>query len=115
MKFVKLAPLAFAASLAASAVSAQVQCSGFRSVAGDFPATLTFSNQAESGEDSFIIYWMNFEGKPVQYAHIFQGESFSVNTYIYHPWIVTSPIPGGGEICVGSYMPDPSGREIVLW
>jgi hypothetical protein len=47
--------------------------------------------------------WIGFDGMPVEYANLNPGETFSVNTYVTHPWMITD---GPGN-CIEMFMPQP--------
>ena len=85
-----------------------------RSINGRLKTRIVFENRSRSEEDSYKIYWLDYKGKRKLYATIYKGEVHRQSTYVTHPWVITSPVPGGGEICVGIYMPDPGKRKVVL-
>lgn len=85
-----------------------------RSLNGDIATTIAFMNRADSEEDSYKIYWLDYQGNRKLYATIYKGQTHEQATFLSHPWVVTSPVPGGGEICLGIYMPDPGWREVIL-
>ena len=96
---------------------AQATCQGegtVRSIESNVPTTIEFWNHADNDEDYYRIYWLNFSGNRQLYAEIFTGRGHHQPTFLTHPWLVTAPVPGGGEICVGIYMPDVSKRTINL-
>lgn len=76
-------------------------CSGFgkvRSQNSNTPVTVTFVNK--SGEYRGVM-WIDFKGNPVSYANLNQGQSYTINTYVTHPWVFTD---GPGN-CVEMFMP----------
>lgn len=111
--------LAIATTIAmmAMAGAAEARCPGEgakRSKTGDRPTSITFRAVGENDETQFKIYWLDYQGRRKLYRHIFAGDVYRQPTYMTHPWLVTAPVPGGGEDCVGIYMPRSSGRTITL-
>ena len=85
-----------------------------RSLNSNTPAKMNFRVVGENDETQVKIYWLDQNGSPVLYKHAFAGETFRVNTYMTHPWLVTWPEPGGGEACGNIYMPRNGTRTITL-
>ena len=50
------------------------------------PQTATFTNYSGGYR---VVMWLDFQGNPVDYASLNDGESFSVNSYLTHPWMIT--------------------------
>lgn len=101
----------------AGAAEAQARCSGegsVRSLAGDTPTSIQFRAVGENDETQFKIYWLDYQGRRVFYKHLFAGDSYNQQTYMTHPWLVTAPVPGGGEDCIAIYKPRRGGGTIVL-
>ena len=71
---------------------------GLRSRNSDTPVTVTFVNR--SGEFRSVM-WLDFKGKRVQYADLNPGQSFTINTFVTHPWMFTD---GPGN-CVEMFLP----------
>ncbi|MEL7048400.1 MAG: lysozyme inhibitor LprI family protein [Pseudomonadota bacterium] len=69
-----------------------------KSKRSDTPVTVTFVNRTESYRS---VMWLNFEGRPIEYANLNAGQSFTVNTYLTHPWMFTD---GPGN-CIELYVP----------
>jgi hypothetical protein len=85
-----------------------------RSKSGDRSTRISFRAIGENDETQFKIYWLDYQGRRQFYKHIFAGDTHNQQTYMTHPWVVTAPIPGGGEDCVAIYMPTKGGRTIKL-
>jgi hypothetical protein len=88
---------------------AQSHCSGaVRSINPGAPASITFNyaNANASEEDSFKVYYADSNGGLVEMFTLFPGQSqtLSTNVFVNTAWVMTSPILGGGESCVGSYI-----------
>ena len=71
-------------------------------------------NRARSEEDVIKVYWLDYKGRRKSYGKIYKGDTKRITTYMTHPWVVVSKVPGGGEICQGVYMAD-SGKRIVTF
>ena len=74
------------------------QYAGVRSQNSDTPVNLTFVNQSDGYR---AVMWIGFDGMPKEYASLNQGESFSVQTFLTHPWMFTD---GPGN-CIEMFMP----------
>lgn len=106
-----------AALLAALPLGALASCPGegsSRSVHSAQPTTLLFTNEAESPEDVISVYWLDYDGHRQHYFDLFPGETRLQETYLTHPWLVTFPVPGGGEVCHGIFNPLPGPGQIVI-
>lgn len=100
-----------------SAAQAQSFCPGegsMRSLSGDTPTTIRFEVIGENDETQFKIYWLDYQGRRKFYKHLFAGQSYTQQTYMTHPWLVTAPVPGGGEDCVAIYEPRRGGGTVTL-
>jgi len=78
-----------------------------RSQNSNTPITLTFVNRSGSHR---AVTWINFEGTPVDYAALNDGESYTVNTYLTHPWMFTD---GPGN-CMEIYVPKAGDRRFEI-
>ena len=67
---------------------------GLRSEISDQSTAIRFVN--ESGADK-IVYWLNFDGLRVFYARLAPGEGYDQQTFVTHPWVVTSDSYGTCE------------------
>ena len=85
-----------------------------RSLEGNVDTHLNFRILGENDETQFKIYWLDYQGRRQFYKHVFAGDSYYQQTFMTHPWVVTAPIPGGGEDCIAIYMPNRGGRTITL-
>lgn len=82
----RMAPLA---KQAAGAKSSDFGCNlfpGLRSQNSDTPQTATFVNQSDGFR---AVMWLDFEGQPVSYAGLNQGESTTIDSFLTHPWMIT--------------------------
>ena len=85
-----------------------------RSKSGDVKTEIIFSAIGENDETQFKIYWLDYNGRRQFYKHIFAGDTYRQSTFMTHPWVVTAPIPGGGEDCVAVYLPWVGSQRVVL-
>ena len=60
--------------------------------------TIEFVNR---GPSEVRTYWLNYEGTRVAYRTLAAGESYTQQTYVTHPWVVTD---ASGQ-CLGIYLP----------
>jgi hypothetical protein len=68
---------------------------------------MTFINKTSEGR---AILWIDYNGQTQQYSYLNPGQSYSVNTFVTHPWMVTN---GPGD-CIDIYMPRRSPRTVRL-
>ena len=97
--------------------AAEARCPGersTRSVEGSVPTTITFRAVGENDETQFKIYWLDYKGRRKLYRHIFAGDTYRQQTFMTHPWLVTAPVPGGGEDCIRIFHPRRGGSTHVL-
>ncbi len=85
-----------------------------RSKRGDEKTNIQFNVIGENDETQFKIYWLDYKGHRQFYKHVFAGDTYNQQTFMTHPWVVTAPIPGGGEDCVAIYMSKKGGRTVSL-
>ncbi len=87
--------------LAASSAANSESCDLFgkiKSKTSKIPVTVTFINRTDALRN---VTWLDFKGKPVDYAQLQPGEKFTINTFITHPWMFTD---GPGN-CHEIFMP----------
>lgn len=85
-----------------------------RSKKGTVSTNIRFRVVGENDETQFKIYWLDYQGNRQFYKHVFAGQTYDQQTFLTHPWLVTAPEPGGGEICVAIYTPSKGGQTITL-
>lgn len=74
---------------AAPAPATQADCSSYgsaRSVSGDVPQQVTFSNTADAAR---VLFWIDYQGQPTQIAILEPGLWVTIDTYLTHPWLIT--------------------------
>lgn len=80
----------------------------YRSVTGLIPARVTFVNRADRAVN---VYWLDYNGKQVQYAGLRPGQATTLNGYVSHPWIAKD-VDG---ICHGGvYLPRPGDQTVTI-
>lgn len=90
--------------------AADASCSKFgslRSKNANTPTKLTFVNQTP---EMRVIEWINYQGGTQEYARLQPGDTWTVNTFLTHPWLVTD---GPGN-CYKIYLPKPGARTVTL-
>ena len=113
----KMILVAAAAQLCFATTANAASCSmegKMRSLNGNTKTTITFRAVGENDETQFKIYWLDYNGRRVFYKRLFAGDSYRQQTYLTHPWLVTAPVPGGGEDCIAIYKPRTGGRTVTL-
>jgi len=80
---------------------------GQRSRNSDVPVTVSFGNQSGATRG---VMWIDFNGRPVEYANLAPGETFTINTYMTHPWMFTD---GPGN-CIEMFMPQPGVTSFAI-
>merc|ERR1712107_779093 len=45
-------------------------------------------DESENNISCVSLMWMNYKGEEVEYKKLHPGESYSVNTYLSHPWVL---------------------------
>ena len=98
LRMIFLAAFGLAAIVAVTDAEAAFCSRNVKSQNSNTPVTVTFVNK--SGEFRGVM-WADFKGKLVSYANLNPGESFTINTFVTHPWIFTD---GPGN-CVEMFMP----------
>lgn len=78
-----------------------------RSLEGTISTAITFVNNYGS---TIRTYWIDYQGARKFYAEVLPGSSYVQQTYVTHPWVVTS----SQEDCLGVYLPSSSPRRIVI-
>ena len=59
---------------------------GIKSYDENIEALITFANG--SGQ-TIKIYWIDFDGKRVLYMTLQNGEAYTQQTFLTHPWLIT--------------------------
>jgi len=96
---------------------ADAECSDLpllRSKSNANPVNLVFSVSKALKNLRFKIYWINYEGEKRLQKELGAGESYRINTYMTHPWLVTVPTEDGGETCRHIYTSNSSIRTIHI-
>ena len=52
------------------------------------PTLLTGDEDLEDDISCVSLLWKNYEGTEVEYKRLQPGETYSVNTYLTHPWVL---------------------------
>jgi von Hippel-Lindau disease tumor supressor len=78
-----------------------------RSLEGGPPTAITFVNNSVN---TVRVYWIDYQGTRKFYNEVSPGKSYVQQTYVTHPWVVTS----SREECLGVYMPEPWPSRVVI-
>ncbi|MEM8977312.1 MAG: lysozyme inhibitor LprI family protein [Pseudomonadota bacterium] len=95
----------------------KTRCRGegmMRSVHGKVKTSIVIRNRATSEEDVIKVYWLDYQGRRKSYGNVYRGDTKRISTYMTHPWVIVSKVPGGGEICHGVYMADSAKRVVTV-
>ncbi len=71
------------------------------------PAKITFINKSGMYRS---IMWLDFKGRPKDYANLNSGQEVTLDTFLTHPWMVTD---GPGN-CIEIVMPHAGTRVVTL-
>lgn len=96
-------PLTLLACLAAGPALAAFGCEterGAKSISGTLETKIIFRNQAS---ERVRIYWIDYTGRRKFYEELDPGGSYTQDTYMTHPWVVTN----AREQCVLLFRPAP--------
>jgi hypothetical protein len=95
-----------------SAALAEENCQSEKSIKSadsDKETKVQFKNVSKS---KIKIYWINYDGKREFYSDVNPGKSYTQDTYMTHPWVVTDtngqcvllfrPLPGATVATISS-------------
>jgi VHL beta domain len=80
-----------------------------RSREATMPTTIEFFNETTS-QVIVVVWWIDYQGQSHPYATLQPGQSYSPQTYLTHPWKVTTT----DGMCLGIYMPTQRPGRVVL-
>jgi hypothetical protein len=60
---------------------------GARSITSDRPTAIDFVN---ARAERVLVYWLDYFGRRVLYRVLPAGGSYRQQTYVTHPWVVTT-------------------------
>jgi VHL beta domain len=111
LRLVRVSSIAAAlVALSATTASADSSCNGLfktKSKNSDTATSITFVNKSQTQRG---IMWLDFKGQPQDYATIAPGKSVTLQTFLTHPWMVTT---GPGD-CLQIVMPSAGGSTFKL-
>jgi hypothetical protein len=97
---------------ASSAAFAAEDCTSERSIKSadsDKETKVQFKNASKS---KIKVFWINYDGKREFYSDVAPGKSYTQDTYMTHPWVVTDmtgqcvvlfrPLPGATVATINS-------------
>jgi hypothetical protein len=80
-----------------------------RSREAKMPTTIEFVNQT-AYQIVVVVSWIDYQGQAHPYATLQPGQSYSAQTYLTHPWVVTTT----DGICLGIYLPTLRPGRVVI-
>ncbi|WP_420397811.1 hypothetical protein [Nioella sp.] len=69
--------------------AAPLSCDSYgnaRSLSGEVPQQVTFSNTSNAAR---VLFWIDYEGQPTQIAIVEPGLWVTIDSYLTHPWLIT--------------------------
>jgi hypothetical protein len=78
-----------------------------RSLNSNTPALMTFVNQSDQPID---CYWIDFGGQRQLYKRLDAGGSYTQQTYLTHPWLITDANGHPWNV----YLPEAPSRTVYL-
>lgn len=96
-------------SAPASLLAQSIECGSepsLRSYNGQ-PTTLSFRNATS---DTVQIHWINYQGGRQPYQKVGPGQSYHVQTYATHPWVIADE---AGR-CIQAYITQASNSEVAI-
>jgi VHL beta domain len=81
--------------------------SSARSLEATIPTSIEFVNQSVVAA---VISWIDYQCQAHPYATLQPGQSYSTQTYLTHPWMVTTT----DGICLGLYLPTQRPGRVVI-
>ncbi|KAJ6259428.1 hypothetical protein Dda_6330 [Drechslerella dactyloides] len=81
---------------------------GSRSVNGDKAVKLIFINNRAS---AVRLWWLDYNGKRVDYGTVGDGEIKEMDTYVTHPWVLVDESSGS---VLGIFHPGPRTGRVIL-
>ena len=61
-----------------------------KSVSSSVPTPVAFVNTSTT--DTFIVYWLNYSGQRVWYATVAPGKTWSIPSFVTHPWLIADSV-----------------------
>jgi hypothetical protein len=78
-----------------------------KSETGDVKARITFVNRSKQ---PVKVYWLDYHGQRVLYKKLKPSESYTQDTYMTHPWLITDLYDNAWEV----YMPSVQPRTVII-
>jgi hypothetical protein len=78
-----------------------------KSETGDVKARITFVNRSKQ---PVKVYWLDYRGQRVLYKKLKPSESYTQDTYMTHPWLITDLYDNAWEV----YMPSVQPRTVII-
>ncbi|PYL06467.1 MAG: hypothetical protein DME33_13590 [Verrucomicrobia bacterium] len=80
---------------------------GLKSETGNVKARITFVNRSKQ---PLKVYWLDYNGERVLYKKLKPSESYTQDTYMTHPWLITDLHDNAWDV----YMPTMQPRTVII-
>ena len=80
---------------------------GLKSETGNVKARITFVNRSKQ---PLKVYWLDYNGEHVLYKKLKPSESYTEDTYMTHPWLITDLHDNPWDV----YMPTVQPRTVII-
>jgi hypothetical protein len=80
---------------------------GLKSETGNVKARITFVNRSKQ---PLKVYWLDYNGERVLYKKLKPSESYTQDTYMTHPWLITDLYDNAWDV----YMPTVQPRTVII-
>jgi hypothetical protein len=74
---------------------------------GDVKTRITFVNRSKQPVKA---YWLDYSGERVFYKELKPSESYSLDTFVTHPWLITDLHDNAWDV----YMPTVQPRTVII-
>jgi hypothetical protein len=108
---------AAAVGFGTGALAADPSCSqerNLKSVQSNVPALMIFTNKNADPRATLAVYWIDYSGKRVRYHVLAGGETWQIDTFVGHPWLVAQANFEAAMICEQIFMPIAPIRPVVV-
>ena len=78
-----------------------------RSISGKVSTKMVFKNNSSNAVKT---YWLNYSGERVFYKKLNPNQSYTQQTYVTHPWVITDD----SDNCLGVYYPDGQTQTVEI-
>ncbi len=102
MKLTAFSGLAIATTIALGIASGDAEAAGCNLGAKSKKSTASVKVKFVNKSGEYRgVFWLDYNGKMVNYANLNPGESYTIDTFVSHPWVFTD---GPGN-CIEMFYP----------